>query len=524
MKVSLAIILEKLTVLGRKLSVREDGADVTFESLRLFSSSLPPSDKETLYVGFLRDMLALEPQAVEGRTFCVIGSLEELKQARRKYGCRLVYFQPPADLAACYSDIQLTFDAVRRMEEAMDRVLLKRGDLQELIDIFEPLFDNPIYIWDDSFQIQAMSNNIVNHHPILREISLSRRLPISFLAAVSEAENKFMQKADSCTTLQIHHPPNVINTQFALRVYVSGRKTVLVFCCYFTNSPATPGRFALLRILTEKLNSYAVECYPKSDFKTKFYESFIMDLLEGRLYQENEIKERLTIVRLPYETHYRVYYITPLHPTDSIIRYLTYSSKTRLPYAKVLPYKGGIVALDMELKEARDKETVMKKKEEALENLRRSEATCGVSLPCFNLSQVRKAFLQAEVSLELGQLLQPENKVYYYRDYYIYHLLHVCADHPEIDLSLLCSHGFKELKRNDLKTKNNNMQLLEIYLLNNCSVTCTAKAMHLHRNSVMYRIERIEKILEVSLSDPKIRMRLLISFYIYRLQDVVKSS
>ena len=57
------------------------------------------------------------------------------------------------------------------------------------------------------------------------------------------------------------------------------------------------------------------------------------------------------------------------------------------------------------------------------------------------------------------------------------------------------------------------------YLLTERSISSTAKIMHMHRNSVIYRLNKIQEILGLDLNDPDVRLRLLISFKILELQS-----
>ena len=64
-----------------------------------------------------------------------------------------------------------------------------------------------------------------------------------------------------------------------------------------------------------------------------------------------------------------------------------------------------------------------------------------------------------------------------------------------------------------------NLHLLRIYLLTERSLSTTAKLLHMHRNSVIYRLGKIQSILAVDLDDPDVRLRLLISFKILEMLD-----
>lgn len=71
---------------------------------------------------------------------------------------------------------------------------------------------------------------------------------------------------------------------------------------------------------------------------------------------------------------------------------------------------------------------------------------------------------------------------------------------------------------NPAEERYDNLALLRNYLLTERSISATAKLMHMHRNSVIYRLGKIQEILALDLNDPDVRLRLLISFKILELQ------
>jgi len=61
----------------------------------------------------------------------------------------------------------------------------------------------------------------------------------------------------------------------------------------------------------------------------------------------------------------------------------------------------------------------------------------------------------------------------------------------------------------DEKHHSDYLETLKCYFRNACCITTTASKLHMHRNSLQYRINRIEKLLGTSLDDWKLRAQLL---------------
>ena len=65
---------------------------------------------------------------------------------------------------------------------------------------------------------------------------------------------------------------------------------------------------------------------------------------------------------------------------------------------------------------------------------------------------------------------------------------------------------------------NSNLVLLYYYLNTERNISLTAKLVHMHRNSVIYRLQKIQDMLHLNLDDPNVRLRLMITFKILQME------
>ena len=75
------------------------------------------------------------------------------------------------------------------------------------------------------------------------------------------------------------------------------------------------------------------------------------------------------------------------------------------------------------------------------------------------------------------------------------------------------------IREQDRQRNTSYAHLLYTYLVNECKPTDTARQLHMHRNNVIYHVERLSEQLGVDLGDPATRLRLLLSFKVLDLMN-----
>lgn len=127
-----------------------------------------------------------------------------------------------------------------------------------------------------------------------------------------------------------------------------------------------------------------------------------------------------------------------------------------------------------------------------LEYLRRSGCCCGLSREFGELGRASQYFEQARVSIELGQSLDPGQILYEYEDYAMEHSIIVAARQlPEMALispRLGMLLDYDEAKNAGL------VDTLRVYLENINNLNAAAEKLHVHRNTLFYRLRKIEDL------------------------------
>ena len=98
-------------------------------------------------------------------------------------------------------------------------------------------------------------------------------------------------------------------------------------------------------------------------------------------------------------------------------------------------------------------------------------------------------------------------------DLSVYRLLFQIEHNPELII-------FQEEMLGSLLAQENSLELLrtlESYFAHNGNISQTAEALFIHRNTLIYRLERISTILNLDLEKPETRLALQLALHIHRM-------
>ena len=136
----------------------------------------------------------------------------------------------------------------------------------------------------------------------------------------------------------------------------------------------------------------------------------------------------------------------------------------------------------------------------------RDEVIVGVGRPRSGPQGVRQSHREAEHALRISARLKSPRAVATFSDLGLHRLLVAMTQHAELDDFYSQTAG--ALIAYDDRTGSGLMETLDAYFHCHGSPTDTAQRLHLHRNTVLYRLRRIEEIGGLQLDDPATRLNL----------------
>jgi DNA-binding PucR family transcriptional regulator len=138
----------------------------------------------------------------------------------------------------------------------------------------------------------------------------------------------------------------------------------------------------------------------------------------------------------------------------------------------------------------------------------------GISRSFSDVSEIRKFYLQSTKAIELGLRLSPRDTFFWYEDYNFYQLFEAASKAEEIDD--FCKPVLWKIREYDQIHNTSHLDELEAYISADNDRLKSAQILHVHRNTMDYRINKINELFEIDVDDPEMKFSLNLSFRILR--------
>jgi hypothetical protein len=416
-------------------------------------------------------------------------------------------------LRELFNRVQRVFVRINTWLMRMEQSVSANKGLGDLLALSEPVFRNHINIQDSTFKLlhytkgvetdDMITNKLIQfgYHPpeTVQLFQKLRRLE------EYEASHELIISRDNATS-----DYDVVKKMFLLGGSVSIQ--VVMICC---GRPATAGVVELFRSFLDYIKVY-VDREIATHGGGNAVKSLALDLIMKNVGTREEARNRAAYAGFPFEGNFRLIVLSFADSQNIPVGRLVKSLAEVFPRAIVFSQNRNVLILDVERGEtARFKDVIDKA-------MASSAFHCGISNPFGSLWDISIAYEQALIAVELAARLKlsgtgtgtPHQRFYCeFRDYWIYHLLYTgIRSAPVVYRNSFLFSAVSTLREYDEAHNTDTVNLLRVYLENERKATVVSALLHMHRNTVLYHIGKIESILGVSLDDPEVRLKLLLAF------------
>lgn len=436
---------------------------------------------------------------------------EQMKSLR----CNCLLIGSKQTFGEIFNEIAVLLINIREQMSVFKTAVYTQQSLQMLTEMIFDILGNPAYIVDSSFKVLAIDNK----HDV-RELSASWKrledegyLPFDMVSKlINSGELSQMESANGASIVHSHwfYVP-FINYNLRQRgkvrghIYIAGIKRRI--------------RESDLEI-AEYLGNYIQEALIRNPVfqnqRGDYYEHFMRDMLSGKLTEKPHIQQQMHFLGIMPKDYHT---ICVLHTSleNNFFDERISGQLERCCGVKSVFYKDKIVGLFSHKKKP-EKAELQKALKAVSEEF---HCEIGVSDTFQGFYDFNTYYIQAEWALTAPTRLRMQSRVgeeiRYYQDYQRYHILY--GFERQMKWQAAVPPELRILQQYDLENKANLTETLFMYLRCERSMQETAQHLYIHRNTLLYRMNKIVEICEFDLENRTLRRRLLSALELMELFD-----
>ncbi len=391
------------------------------------------------------------------------------------------------------------------------------GGLHRIISIGYRMLGNPILITDKSWKVIDMTDEVsIPDDRDWNAFLVNGMLPTDAVAAgikenladrIEQSDMPFIWKGDDMKYPRMFY-----------KVMINNRSVATLTIIEF-NKPFAENDCLLMKILGDAVAAEMQKNQFQQYTRGLLYEDFLWNLLDGRLTDPKAVEERVRTLNLGIKKNIYVF-VFDLSEYDSKQFSLTYMRdvlEKMISGGQALIYDNKIVITSSY---TRAQDIFKKELEDLSQFLKEYNIRCGISRRCVQPSELRFYYEQALDAMRIGTYLDFDRYIYPYGAYAVYHIAQVCNENGGI--KKFCHPALELLIRYDSEYGTSFTDSLYMYIQQFKNITNTANALHMHRNTLIYHLKRVEEIMEVKLSDSNVVQMLNLSFRLLEYNKQIK--
>ena len=466
--------------------------------------------KDHLYLA-TAEHLPRRPKIQRGAVLVCIGDSLNLRYYEERL-CLLIIHNK-ADFFKAYQQIQSIFSRYDEWERNLYRHLLSDNSIQDMIRESAVLFGKPIILIDSSFRYAA-SSATARHDDAWT--------PTAGGALHTDSLSSFLKDSDLMT--EKHGALRIdLNNTRTLCVNLFDKQNQYEGCLYIPmgEDEFEPGIERLAEFLAAMLEK-AVERNPSvlND------ENPSVKTVMRTLIDEQPITQAQRLI-LNSTNHSTAYYCAVLQYGNRKNRipagYICDSFEELVEESYAIRHDDAIVCfVKADQKNGRDISEFMKKGGIRLKEFCESmNLNAGVSDVFNDLFDIRIHFHQAENALENGKLIDPDKVICTFEEYALYEL--VLNSLGELPSEAYFPSGLSRIISHDDASGVSYLETLKVFLEESMSYTSAARRLYIHRSTLIDRIARIEKEMNISLKNPAQRLRIEIVLKAIEIENALRN-
>jgi hypothetical protein len=419
--------------------------------------------------------------------------------------------------------MRAVFDIQMQVNVFASKLLLLVQDearVEKLLELGYQVFGNPLLLLDTSLCLLASAGTeSVEDDPVMEYVLSKGYMPEQYLEEVMKEES---ESPEEDKVLIIWEKDFLKHRLIAGRI-VRGSRLIGYLKLFEYNRPLTETLdIEMLKALCQYLAVSMDSVIAHHQSGPPFIETFLLDIVERKLADREVIQERVALYNLELQA-FKAAVIVEIEErfrkTDKL--YLLKQMLRAHFKRNTLFIRGSdiVILYDQNTAEALYNETQLQGFEELL---KANYCRAAFSLPFRDLDVFYTYFRQATVCFQIADRLRVTDRILKYEDCLVTHMFLHFGE--VFDLHDLVAPSIRKLKKLDAQKGSSFTETLFSYIHHRQDITVTSKMMHVHYNTLKYRISRIKEITGIDFDDESVIFGIMLSERVMTLLKRIEGS
>ena len=409
------------------------------------------------------------------------------------------------------------FSEFQQWERMIDQLVYRKASLQELCQLGARLLENPVCIHDDWFMMIAMSQGLEQVMPpeyiassgkgfIPRMILDDFRYDSEYLETYAYRNARIWKSGEDA-------PVSLYVNLWDGTVY-QGRLLVIQH-----NRPFKQSDFILAEVLTQRAMSLLHQQHLGERQSMKSMDDTIYNLIQGGQLDPADLNQLMNMLNWKKDDRFLCIRIRNQQSDGKVVmEHVLHSDLFRIFPKGYILFAGHEQCVILNLSHEPMHTALIRHR---LAPLCRDYCLyAGISSPVSDIRDLYLAYYQSNVALEQAFRLRSEKWIIAFSECAMEHIL------EKIDSDLpawtLVSPELLSVVEHDRMRGTQYFETLRAYLLNERDIPKTAETLIIHRTTLLYRLKKINSLLNVDLEDPWKRLYLTLSLWILEKENARK--
>ena len=417
--------------------------------------------------------------------------------------CSCFVLREQEDILKVFNELQQIFNKYDDWQYRLLKNVDTKADLQELVDTAFPIFRNPMTIIDANFHLHAYSSiinymeELAGYRPDSRGNLKQEILGMQILNGQKMELNKkepFIHVAPNSGTVHL------CRNLFIKDVYI-GNLTVP-----FILDQMSDGDFEMFRYFSKEVERAVSSHATVLKGNSSMMRNVLMNLLQGQPLNIAE-KDYLRKVEKEFDRKCICLVIRLGEKSNRSvpIKYICNVFENTFPYSIAIEYNDSIVAMLDTKKFHVSNDTLPELIRDFLKSM---DLTAAGSCIFSEYSQFKSYYRQACLAFDYARVMGSKNIYHRFEDYKLTYMTSHCFG--EFPVDIMYTAGFRNLLEIDAVGQNNYIETLRVFLNNSMNATKTAEDLFIHRSTLLERIKKIEKYLNLKDSDHRLYLQIML--------------